>query len=120
MKKTALFIACAGLIVGLSLADPKPASAGIRISFGSGGYGGYGYSNRGYSNYGYSNFNRGYSSPFNRGLNYGGSFNRGFGHGHYGRGHYDYHPPALVPHGNHFHVIPGHYDYHRGGHHGHH
>lgn len=27
-------------------------------------------------------------------------------------GHWDYHPPQVVPHGNHLDVIPGHYDYH--------
>lgn len=30
--------------------------------------------------------------------------------------HWDYHPPSLVPHGNHYDFVPGHYDYHRTGH----
>ncbi len=115
MKKTALLAACAALVVGgMELTAPKAANAGIRVSFGTG----YGY-NRGYSNFGY---NRGYSNyGYNRGFsNYG--YNRGFsnyGYNNYNRGHYDYHPPAIVPHGNHYHVIPGHYDYHRGSHYGH-
>jgi hypothetical protein len=30
--------------------------------------------------------------------------------------HYDYHPPTVVRHRNHFHYVPGHYDFHRTGH----
>lgn len=30
--------------------------------------------------------------------------------------HYDYHPPSLQRHRNHFHYVPGHYDLHRTGH----
>lgn len=117
MKKTALFIACAGLIVGgMTLAAPKSADAGIRISFGSRS-GGFGYSNRGYSNYskrGFHNYNRGFNN-FNRGGIYG---NRGYGN--YGRnpsfGRDRCRPPVILPHRNHFRGNPGH---HRGGH-GHH
>jgi len=29
--------------------------------------------------------------------------------------HFDYAPPVLYPHGNHYHYIPGHYDYHQKG-----
>lgn len=117
MKKTALFIACAGLIVGgMTLAAPKSADAGIRFSIGTRS-GGFGYSN--YSRRGY-NYNRGYNN-FNRGGIYG---HRGYGNygrsRSFGRGHYDYHPPSLRRHGNHLDIVPGHYDYHRGGHHGHH
>ena len=115
MRKTALLIACAGLIVGIGMAAPKPAEAGVNISFGIGrghygGYGGYGY-NRGYSSRGFG-YNHGY---YNRSF-YGG----GFGRSHYGGGHYHYNPPVVVPHGNHYHVIPGDRDFHRGGHYGHH
>jgi hypothetical protein len=119
MRKTALFIACLGLIVGFGLASPQSADAGIRVSFGS-GYGcnsGYGYGyNRGYSSYGLG-YNRGYSSYGLGGGYYGGSLYRG---SYYNRGHYDYHPTTVVPHGNHLHVIPGHYDYHYGSHGYHH
>ena len=90
-------------------------SASAQCRYGGGGYGGYGYGGSGlsigYSSYaprsafsvGYSSFpSYGYSSSF-----------RG---GYRSRGHYDYHPPSLYRHGNHFHVQPGHYDYHRGSH----
>jgi len=30
--------------------------------------------------------------------------------------HYDYHPPEVYRHRNHYHVAPGHYDLHRTGH----
>ncbi len=30
--------------------------------------------------------------------------------------HFDYHPPTVIRHRNHFHVAPGHYDLHRSGH----
>jgi hypothetical protein len=30
--------------------------------------------------------------------------------------HYDYHPPTIYRHRNHYHVAPGHYDLHRSGH----
>jgi len=31
-------------------------------------------------------------------------------------GHYDYHPPSVQWHGDHFDYVPGHYDYHNTGH----
>lgn len=112
MKKTALLIACAGLLIaGLSLAAPQNASAGIGISFGSRGNGHWNSNHYGHDNYGYRS--RGYDRGYN---GYGGY---GFGNswsGRSNRGHYDYHPTTIVPHGNHFHVQPGHYDFHRGGH----
>jgi hypothetical protein len=37
-------------------------------------------------------------------------------HGWHDTSHYDYHPPTVVRHRNHFHVVPGHYDYHETGH----
>ena len=107
MKKTALLIACAGLVIGgIGLAAPETASAGIRFSFGS--HSGH----RDYRGGGYSSHRN-----YDYGRNYG-----HYGHGSqwsgrsYNRGHYDYHPTTITPHGNHFHVTPGHYDYHRGGH----
>ena len=116
MKKTALLIACAGLIVGgMSLAAPEKASAGIRVSFGKSYGGGYGF-NRGYSNFGYRNF--GYSNFGYRNYGYR---NFGWGGGR-GRGHYDHcdYGPRLVPHGNHFHIVPGRPRIPFGGHAGHH
>ncbi len=83
------------------------AGRGISISIG-GGYPGY---RSLYAPTYRSVYGHGYASPYRS---------------YYSRGHYDYHPQEIVPHGNHFHMIPGHYDYypngHRGhgGHHGHH
>ncbi|NNJ25664.1 hypothetical protein [Alienimonas chondri] len=57
----------------------------------------YGYSSRYGNTYGHSGY---------------GSRVRTFGGGH-GAGHYDYHAPTVVPHGNHLDVTPGHYDFHR-------
>jgi hypothetical protein len=116
MKKTALLIACAGLIIGgIGLAAPEKADAGIRISFGSGHYGhGHGHY-RGYGNYYGGGF---YSNSFYSRPSYGGYYGGGYyGGGHYNYPHYDYHPTTIVPHGNHYHVIPGHYHYHYGHHH---
>lgn len=75
---------------------------------------GYGYGG-GYNSFGYS----GYAYPrtsFSIGV---GSYNRYPSYSYYGsvRGHYDYHPPSVYRHRNHFHVSPGHYDFHRGRHH---
>jgi len=114
MKKTALLIACAGLIVGgISLANPKSADAGIRFSIGSRS-GGFGYSN--YSRRGY-NYNRSYNN-FNRGGIYG---NRGYGNygrrPSFGRGRCS--PPTILPYPNPFRGNRGHSGHHRGGH-GHH
>ncbi len=141
MKKTALFVACAGLMIGgIALAAPQPATAGVNVSFGGRGYLGAGYSGYGYGNpgygygnpgYGYGNPGYGYGTPgigygspglgygVNQGFNnYGGGFGYGNNcYGGFGGGHYDYHGPSLVPHGNHLDAIPGHYDYHYGGHH---
>jgi hypothetical protein len=89
--------------------------------------------------FGISTGNYGYGSSFNRGYNqrslghnsYYGA--RSYGAGRYGVGnhgaqnyrhgrsyhdttHLDYHPPQLIPHGNHYDVQPGHYDVHRTGH----
>jgi hypothetical protein len=116
MKKTALLMACAALMVGgMSLAAPQTASAGIGVSFGN-RWSGNGYSNRGYGNHGYQSnrYDRGYDRGYNRSNGYG--YGNGWsGYGNRG-GHYDYHPQTIVPHGNHYDVVPGHYDFHRGGH----
>ena len=109
------------LLTGL---DAPKAEAGNGFSLQIGGFGissgGSRYSPR---SYGHSSHYRG----GNRGaINRGGfGYSRGFGvHGIHrsNRGgfhdttHLDYHPPQLVPHGNHFDVQPGHYDVHRTGH----
>ena len=41
-------------------------------------------------------------------------------HGYYhGTTHFDYHPPEVYRHGNHYDFQPGHYDLHRSGHYHH-
>ena len=119
MKKTALLIACAGLMLGaIELSAPQSASAGLNISFGSGIYtGGYGY-NSGVPGYGYG-LNRGFGNfNYNRGYGYGG-YGNGYGNNCYrgsvGRGLYNY-PAPIVPYGNYRNVVPGRYY----GHHHHH
>jgi|GEM_PF-1151238 hypothetical protein len=60
------------------------------------------------------------------GWNHWGTGHRGHYHYH-DTSHYDYVPPRVIPHGNHFHYVPGgyyfhqtgHYHYHRGHHHHH-
>ncbi len=100
------WIAAPALAIGLlCTADAPKAEAqygcygGRGLSISIGGYGGYGAA-------------------------YGGIYGSRYGsyYGHPRHGHYDYHPPELIRHRNHFHVQPGHYDYHgpRYGHHGHH
>ncbi|KAA5544637.1 hypothetical protein FYK55_10025 [Roseiconus nitratireducens] len=49
-----------------------------------------------------------------RSYRYGGAYRHSY------RPHYDYHPPSVYRHGNHYDYVPGHYDFHQGGHHGHH
>lgn len=99
--------------------DTSTANAGgFSISIGNGGFGsGYG---------GYRSYRPSYGGGYYN--SYRPSYGAGYGHvpsyqipryRSY-RGHYDYHPTQVVPHGNHYDVYPGHYDYHRGGHHGHH
>ena len=116
MKKTALLIACAGLMIaGIGLAAPKSADAGIRVSIGS-GYGGYGF-NRGYGYSNYGHYGHGHGGFYTNSWYGRPSYGSYYGGSHFGRGHYHYNPPVVVPHGNHYHVIPGDVDYHRGGHH---
>ncbi len=123
MKKTALLIACAGLVIGgIGLAAPNSADAGIRFSFGSGhyGHGHYGHGHYGHGHYGgYGGYGGGYyNNSFYSRPSYNSFYGGGYyGGGHYNYPHYDYHPTTVVPHGNHYHVIPGHYDFHYGHHH---
>ena len=67
-------------------------------------------------------FHRGHARSFGYNTYY--PSNRGWGwgsaHSWHDTSHWDYHPPQLVPHGNHFHVQPGHYDWHQDGHWDHH
>lgn len=110
MRK-ALCILCAGaaaLLIGQSDASAQCAyggyGRGIGIGYGAPAYG-----------FNYSRFSNPRSSlsisfgryPAYRGYGYGGLRQRG---------HYDYHPPRVVPHGNHYDYIPGHYHWHRGRH----
>lgn len=82
----------------------------------------FGRSYGGFRSYGYQpsyssfSFNA-YSPRISVGL---GRTSFGVGRTSFGGGHYDYHPPSLVRHRNHYHVVPGHYDYHHPYHRGHH
>lgn len=80
---------------------PAAEAGGITFRIGSRG-----------CNYGY----RGYGVGLRSGYGYRPVYRqpvRGYWHD---TSHYDYHPGAYVPHGNHYHYIPGHYDWHRTGH----
>lgn len=71
-----------------------------------------GNSRRNFNTYGYNNFNNygGYG-------NYGwGGFMQKFNRVWHDTSHWDYHPPTLQRHGDHFHIVPGHYDWHQTGH----
>ncbi len=100
MKKTALLIACAGLIVGgMGLAAPAPADAGFNLSIGTGNYGfnsGYGY-NRGY-NRGYNNYNN-----YNRTAYLGNNWNHGYVPNRIG---YGCQPAVIAPRVNYRNVAP--------------
>ncbi|QDT16573.1 hypothetical protein [Alienimonas californiensis] len=106
---------------------------GAAATYGNGYGGGYGsgYSSN-YGNFGRSNLygnSGGYGSSFSRprfnsGYGSGNQFGRGYGQSGYGSGyglgnsqhgsgHYDYHAPEIVPHGDHLDVTPGHYDFHQ-------
>lgn len=103
MKTFAILTA---LIAGTALAVPETALAGWGYSGSQGftrGFGGTGWGvNRGYNNW-------------NRGSFYGGSnFRRPLRY--HDTSHFDYHPPQIIRHRNHFHVTPGHYDFHQTGH----
>ena len=84
--------------------------------------------NYGYGNYGaYRSYRPSYGPSIYYGRSYRPTYNyqRSYGGYHPARPHYDYHPPSLVPHGNHLDYVPGHYDFHHRGHggyrgHGHH
>lgn len=114
MRK-ALCILCAGaaaLLIGQSDASAQCAYGGYDRGVGI-GYGGIGYG---------LSYNRFVSPRSSLSISFGSypayrNYGYGYGRGFRQRGHYDYYPPALVPHGNHYDYIPGHYHWHRGRHH---
>jgi hypothetical protein len=91
---------CLFCVAGLNTSSEVQAR-GVRwsVSVGNSYYGGHGRMSHGY-------YPRHHRSPYHRAYHY---------RGRYG-GHYDYHAPSAIWHGNHIDVMPGHYDYHRGGH----
>ncbi len=120
----------AALVAAILLTTAPSANAGgFSLQIGGSPFygGGFGFPSR--SNYGggYQSY-RGYNS-YRPSYGFGGYGHAGHGHtgygSHYGHRpsyghppypHLDYHPPAIVPHGNHYDVLPGHYDYHHGRH----
>lgn len=127
MTRKLMIAACAMLAVGAFGIGGSEAEAQCRSSYGyRGGNYGYGggsyYGGRGVSvSFGSRSF-----APAYRTVSVRSSFraqpNFGYSNSRYrsNRGHYDWHPTSLVPHGNHYDIQPGHWDYHRGGHYGHH
>ncbi len=120
------------LAAGLFLvAAPSKAEAqfglytgrGLSITIGGGGYNtyrpSYGYGHSYHSGHGFARAPGFpiYGSTYSSG--YRGRTLNGYHGGYHGTGHYDYHPPQVIRHGNHFDVLPGHYDYHRSGHYHH-
>ncbi|MCA9072972.1 MAG: hypothetical protein KDA84_28810 [Planctomycetaceae bacterium] len=114
-RKSVIWMCAALMVTGIGFVTANTASAGWGqgSSYRTSGVRYQNYGNRGY---GYQNYNyqpqRGYIQP-------GFSNRRGYGGGHYDyhdTTHFDYHPPTIIRHGNHFDVTPGHYDLHRSGH----
>lgn len=104
------------LAIGLAFitSGAQADAGGFSFSIGNHGYRSYGVR----SGHGYRSayYGRSYRPSYNYSRVYGSHY----GGYHQPRGgHYDYHAPTLVPHGNHLDYVPGHYDYHRGGHYGH-
>lgn len=100
MKALAFTLAAA---MGLVLAGSDSAQAG---GCGFGRYGGFGYG--------------GYGRPlYGQNLYYGNTWNAGYGGTHlhwHDTSHFDYVPPRIIDHGNHYHVQPGGYLWHQTGH----
>lgn len=117
----AIPLMAAGLLFAANITEAQ--AQGIRVQIGGfgvngggyyrGGYNAYSHRSYGYSAcppaYGYQSF---YGSPYG---NYGGY--HGYHGSHRGAAHFDYHPPQVYRHGNHYDFQPGHYDLHRSGHH---
>jgi hypothetical protein len=101
MKTLVLALATAGLI--LTGSDAAQAGGGCRS--GGFGYGGFGYG--------------GYVQPSYGGFGYGGGWYGDFGGGHahwHDTSHWDYIPPRVIRHCDHYHVQPGGWTFHRDGH----
>lgn len=101
-------------------ASEAQAQHGVRVqvgrfglSIGGGHYGYYPSYSHGYHRH-YGHYGHGYHSY------HPGYYGHRSHHGHHGyyhdTTHLDYHPPQIVPHGNHYDYVPGHYDLHRSGH----
>ena len=110
-RKSVIGICAALLVTGIGIFSAETASAGWgpgngyrANSYGNSAYGHQNYGNqtrRGYAQSGYSNWGGGY----------------GGGHSDYhNTTHFNYQPPTINRHGNHFDSNPGHYDLHRSGH----
>ncbi|MCA9135887.1 MAG: hypothetical protein KDB00_03990 [Planctomycetales bacterium] len=99
------------LAIGLAfLSGGAQADAGgFSISIGNYGYRGYP------GNVPSIYYGRSYRPSYNYSRVYGHSQSFG-GYYHPRQPHYDYHPPTLIPHGNHLDYVPGHYDLHHRGH----
>ncbi|WP_425396165.1 hypothetical protein [Aeoliella sp.] len=97
----AALVAFTFLVASADTADAKHfRRGGVSVTIGHGGgfHGGY------------------YPGGWGHGCHYGNGWGWGGGHSWHDTSHWDYHPPQLVPHGNHFHVQPGHWDWHQDGH----
>src|SRR5262245_31182271 len=107
MTKPAITL-IAVVVLGLSVIASSPAkAAGFGIYVGGNGYG-YSF---GTGNAYYGGYRKAYyptSVIYDNGWN--------GDHEWHDTSHYDYHPPTVVRHRNHFHYVPGHYDYHETGH----
>ena len=106
--------------------ESQPVEAqGISIHIGGGSYRSY---RPGYPSYHFGGYHSYTPSYYSRYQSFGPRYQSYYG-GYYGYGgryqsyyhppypHLDYHPPVVVPHGNHLDLIPGHYDLHYGHHH---
>lgn len=93
-------------VVGMLLVTAGTSNAGVRFSFGGGGY------HSGHNHYGH-----GYRGGYGGGYGYAPTYRyyNSYPQWH-NTSHYDYHPPSLQRHRNHYHYVPGHYDYHQTGH----
>ena len=98
-RKSILWLSAALMAAGVGFFSADTASAQWNR------YGHYGHSYRSPYQYGYGNYGHRYYYP-----------RRGTHYHYHDTSHYDYHPPSVRWHGNHFDVTPGHYHYHRQGH----
>ncbi|MCC9603834.1 hypothetical protein LOC67_25060 [Stieleria sp. JC731] len=118
-RRLTLLVAPVIAVGALMFADTPTASAqGFSIRIGN-----YGSSFGAHRN-SFSPYSYGYGTPSYRSYrsyrSYSPSYGRSsYGHGSYhpSRPHYDYYPPQVIRHGNHYDVIPGHSHLHHGNHH---